>query len=636
MSRSATSFWLLIVYTVMIVLAGTSPAGSSAAQYYFSLSGNDQSGSGTLASPWRSISKFNTLDLNAGDSVFFHAGDVFPGSMELDSDDTGTNANGELVAPITLTSYGGGPLDRAVIRSAANKEGLLAYNNGGIELRNLEFVNGGSYQSNSASGIQFKSDYGTSSGVDHLNYIHLDNVVSHGFHQSGLSFDALDSVGYQDVQVTNSQFYDNQFAGLQISASEYTELVHRDVRVDNVVVHDNSGFVGCTPHCGHGIVVGQVDGAVIQNSTAYSNGVVAGKGNVGIWTWQSNNITIQHNTAYGNRSPSGADGGGFDIDGGVTNSIVQYNTSHDNAGAGYLLAEFAYAEPMLQNVVRYNLSVNDGNDDYGAFTVSGSGPVFTASSAVLHNNTVVVDRDVAPASRGAVWFADGYHSDVNFINNVLVALNGAALVDGTTTSDKDKFINNAYWTAGAPVKMGGVTYASIAAWAAAAQQETLDGVYVGTQSDPNFGADGLYRPMPPSQLIDGGLSAGSTAWPAWLMGVGPTDLYGVSLPQGAGLEIGASEYVPLTGDFNLDGRVDGSDYILWRKSLGQTGSALAADGNHDGVIDFSDYALWRANFGGPTADGASFAAPASTSSIPEPPAFLLALMAYFVGCLMKR
>jgi hypothetical protein len=120
------------------------------------------------------------------------------------------------------------------------------------------------------------------------------------------------------------------------------------------------------------------------------------------------------------------------------------------------------------------------------------------------------------------------------------------------------------------------------------------------------------------------------------MGVGSTDLYGVNLPQGAGLEIGASEYVALPGDFNVDGRVDGSDYILWRKSLGQSGSVLAGDGNHDGVVDFTDYGLWRANFGVPLANGASFATPASAPSIPEPPAFLLALIAYSVRCLMKR
>ena len=242
---------------------------------------------------------------------------------------------------------------------------------GGVELKNLEFSNGGSFASNSASGIQFQLDQSASVGFTHFHHVRIDNVVSRGFHRSGLSFYAASTVGYQDVEVTNSQFYDNQFAGLEISAGEWTELIHRDIRIDGVTAHDNPGFAGCNPHCGHGIVLGQVDGAVVENSVAHSNGIIAGKGNVGIWTWQSNNVAIERNTAYGNRSPNGGDGGGFDIDGGVTNSIVQYNISKDNAGAGFLLAQFGFAEPMQQNVFRYNLSVNDGIDDYGALTVSG-------------------------------------------------------------------------------------------------------------------------------------------------------------------------------------------------------------------------------------------------------------------------
>ncbi len=43
----------------------------SAANYYFSALGNDAIGNGSLASPWKTIGKFNTLDLNPGDSAYF-------------------------------------------------------------------------------------------------------------------------------------------------------------------------------------------------------------------------------------------------------------------------------------------------------------------------------------------------------------------------------------------------------------------------------------------------------------------------------------------------------------------------------------------------------------------------------------
>jgi hypothetical protein len=620
---------------IAALLLLTTPPPLAANEYFFSSQGSDQMGNGSQASPWRSVNKFNTLDLNPGDSVFFRAGDVFQGSIELDAADTGTNSGGQLIAPITISSYGGGPLDRAAIRTSGNKEAFLSYNNGGISLSNLEFLNNGPYQSNGGSGIEFRTDYATGSGYNQLSYIHVNNVVSHGFHQSGLSLDASGSVGYQDVQITNSQFYDNQFAGVQIGASQYLDLIHHDVKIESVVARNNGGFAGCTPHCGHGIVVGQADNAIIENSAAYSNGLAAGKGNIGIWTWQSNNVTIQHNTAYGNRSPSGADGGGFDLDGGVTNSVVQYNKSYDNAGAGYLLAEFAYAGPMSQNVFRYNLSLNDGNDGYGGITVSGADSTFMASSAVFHNNTVVVDHNVAPASRGPVWFLDGYHNELNLTNNAFVALNGAAMIDGATPIDKSQFVRNAYWTNGSPFQIGGVAYPSVSDWTAASQQEMLNGQYVGVQANPNFGMDGLYGPTPPSPLIEAGLPANSTAWPGWFPGLGPTDFYGTPLPQGLGPDIGAVEYY-LVGDYNGDGYVDAADYILWRKSSGQTGTGLAADGNHDSVVDVDDYSLWRAHVGNSIATGAGFAMRASAlENIPEPSLGLLLLVAIFSVHLMN-
>ena len=73
---------------------------------------------------------------------------------------------------------------------------------------------------------------------------------------------------------------------------------------------------------GSGIVLEGVDGGVIQNCVAHDNGqnnTFCG-GPVGIWTLESNNITIQHCESYRNHSGTGCDGAGLDLDGGVTNS----------------------------------------------------------------------------------------------------------------------------------------------------------------------------------------------------------------------------------------------------------------------------------------------------------------------------
>lgn len=45
-----------------------------------------------------------------------------------------------------------------------------------------------------------------------------------------------------------------------------------------------------------------------------------------------------------------AHSGGFDLDRGVTNSVMQYNCSYDNDGAGYLIYQYEGARPLGNNV----------------------------------------------------------------------------------------------------------------------------------------------------------------------------------------------------------------------------------------------------------------------------------------------
>ena len=56
----------------------------------------------------------------------------------------------------------------------------------------------------------------------------------------------------------------------------------------------------------------------------------------------------------------------------------------------------------------------------------------------------------------------------------------------------------------------------------------------------------------------------------------------------------------VAGDYNSDGTVDAADYVVWRKSLGQTGPDLAADGDNSGEVDLADYDYWRAASAKPT------------------------------------
>lgn len=99
------------------------------------------------------------------------------------------------------------------------------------------------------------------------------------------------------------------------------------------------------------------------------------------------------------------------------------------------------------------------------------------------------------------------------------------------------------------------------------------------------------------------INAGDPAALAGVSGVPVHDQRGVQFIRvyGERLDIGAFESQPadrILGDFNRDGMVDSSDYVLYRKQLGQTVPAgTGADANGDGVVNDADYLVWKANFG---------------------------------------
>lgn len=72
------------------------------------------------------------------------------------------------------------------------------------------------------------------------------------------------------------------------------------------------------------------------------------------------------------------------------------------------------------------------------------------------------------------------------------------------------------------------------------------------------------------------------------------------------------------GDANLDGSVDGLDYVAWADGFGASGGSgnwSKGDFNHDGYVDGLDYVLWADHYG---SGSARF--PSSLVAVPEPSA----------------
>jgi len=103
----------------------------------------------------------------------------------------------------------------------------------------------------------------------------------------------------------------------------------------------------------------------------------------------------------------------------------------------------------------------------------------------------------------------------------------------------------------------------------------------------------------------------------------------------------APQETAVPGDYSGNGVVDAADYTIWRDSLNQTGTGLAADGSGpgldgipDNVVDANDFEFWKSKFGNTSGSGALAS---GTAAVPEPASFaLIGLGMALVGAFRAR
>jgi hypothetical protein len=202
-----------------------------------------------------------------------------------------------------------------------------------------------------------------------------------------------------------------------------------------------------------------------------------GNGPVGIWAYQSNGVIIQYCISYRNRtSKGGKDGGGFDFDGGITNSVIQYCLSYENEGAGYGLFQYSGASPWRNNTVRYCISIND------ATTTAGAGGIFAwngAADSSQFSGCLVYHNLVYTTHAAAVQFEqESFNNNFYFYNNIFFGT--GKIVDGPSSGER--FAGNIWWPANGAITFR--QYASLIGWTDSTGQEKLNGQLVGKQLNP--------------------------------------------------------------------------------------------------------------------------------------------------------
>ena len=280
--------------------------------YYVSATGNDLAGGTSATTAWKTIARVDAAALAAGDAVLFQGGAKFSGTLKLGAGDAGTTA-----APITISSYGTG---RAEIYGAA-ADGIDVTDTSGIVIANLN-VEGGSPTNDASVGINLYND--RTSGGRLANGITITEVDVGGFGLRGIAIGAATTTdGFDHVSVTYATLHDDDEAGLFSYAGAYTAnpapygLAHADIYVAYVSAYDNGGNA-IHLASGNGIELGNVSVATVEHCFAYDNGRNNNNfnsGPCGIWTYNSDRVTIEYNQSYANTAGH-VDGDGFDLDGG--------------------------------------------------------------------------------------------------------------------------------------------------------------------------------------------------------------------------------------------------------------------------------------------------------------------------------
>lgn len=515
---------------------------SSAMDYYVNASGNDSQDGLSPFTAWKSLQKVNSTQFRPGDKILFEGGSNFPGSIYLKQQVSGTGS-----FPITITSYGNG---KAII-DGGTSYGIYCENNSGYSIRNL-IIKGSGRTTNTNHGIIF---YNKLSPNVRLSDIEISDIEVHGFLKSGIFIGASAAgSGYDNVLISRCNSFENGEAGISTWAPG--KYAVKNMRVSHCKAYNNSGRKEITTtHTGNGILLGYVQEAVVEYCEAYNNGFLNGHkggGPVGIWCYESDKVVIQYNHSHHNKAGDDADGGGFDIDGGTTNSFLQYNYSHDNEGAGYLFAQFYGASTMKNNAIRYNVSENDGlKNNYGGIVLWGGN---SFSESFIYNNTIIVDA--AKAIQGVpccVTLLNSNFSGAKFYNNIFMAKGGADIIRSHASPGKSiaEFSGNLYYSPDRfIIKWGGITYPDLSSWINATAQETsAQGAITGLEADPELSGllegrtvSGQFCPGYDSPAIDRGVDI-LTAY-----GVNPGlfDFLGNNIPAGTGFDIGCIESPVIT------------------------------------------------------------------------------------------
>ena len=385
------SHWnkLALAGAMVLALLALSVSHVSAANttYYVDCAaGNDANNGTSTSTPWRTLTKVNSLTFGPDDQILFKRGVTCTGTLSFH----GSGASG---SPIIVDAYDVGT--KPLINGAGAADAIYLFNQQYFELRNLELINDAATAADRRGIHIVLQDFGTG------NYYRLTNLTIHNVKgdddkdsdgDGGILIEAKGSTvptKLNDVLLDGNTVYSVDRSGIAMWSSwaarpEYGYSASPWNPHTNVVIRNNTVYdVG-----GDGIIPHMTEGTVVEHNVVHDFNERSRGNNVALWGWDVNNLTLQYNEAYNGYGTS--DSEGFDIDAANIHTVVQYNYSHDNDG-GFVLICNGVGSKVKDGIVRYNISQNDKHSIINIHCVR-------SINTQIYNNTIYAGAGSAGAN----------------------------------------------------------------------------------------------------------------------------------------------------------------------------------------------------------------------------------------------
>ncbi len=407
----------------------------TARDFYLSSSqGNDRHSGTSVNEPWSSLQRLGQVNFEPGDRILLKAGDTFSGAIYLE------NLQGAAGQEIVIGKYGGD--DKPVINGKDTRAAIFIFNPSYVRVEYLEITNPGNQY-----GILMEAQ--NAGELKNITLTHLDvhDVFNEAFERTntpktrgGIVFKVEGGhqpTWWNGITISNCIVHDLGSCGISIGSdykvnkdpgSDEKRYPIRGVHIHDNLIHDIVR---------DGAIIRQCKGAVMENNEVYRTGLTSVSN--GLWFYDSDSCIIQHNTGHHCKAAHDKDGAPFSLDNHTTNCVIQYNYSHSNEGAGYML--FGHNGTEHGNIIRHNISYNDvtniASDGIGSIAI-----VSSVKDALVHDNIIIA----GPATQSILGHRDwdGLPVEVNYKNNLFVG-NGIAYFDKDVMQGgrfKDNFFIN--------------------------------------------------------------------------------------------------------------------------------------------------------------------------------------------------